>query len=260
MKNSSKSTNIQTVLINELEKSRLRNPAYSIRAFSKKLSMSHAAVSEIINGKRNVSEKLAERIADKLLLDPLQKETLLKNYKKNGNKNIKNMRTALQLTADQYFIVSDWCHFAILSLVRTDSFVSSVDWIAKRLNINKRVAKDAVSRLTRLKMLDTNSDGCISSTGKSFNSPDGIPNSSVRKSHAQNLDLARQSLEIDPIDIRDFSAITMAIDTKKIPEARVMIRRFRDELCEFLESGNKDEVYKMCFQLIPITRTEEINK
>ena len=44
----------------------------------------------------------------------------------------------------------------------------------------------------------------------------------------------------------------MAIDPTKLPEARRRIRQFRDELCDYLESGDQTEVYRWNMQLVPL--------
>jgi hypothetical protein len=48
--------------------------------------------------------------------------------------------------------------------------------------------------------------------------------------------------------------MTMAIDPKKLPQAKERIRDFRRGLSEFLESGNRSEVYRINIQLMPVTK------
>ncbi len=47
-----------------------RNSSYSMRAFAQGLGMSASALSMVLSGKRQLSRLAAERIADKLGLDP----------------------------------------------------------------------------------------------------------------------------------------------------------------------------------------------
>ena len=56
-----------------------------------------------------------------------------------------------------------------------------------------------------------------------------------------------------PVESRDITSMTMAIDKNKIPEAKRKIKQFRRNLCQFLESGEKNEVYNLNVQLIPLT-------
>lgn len=40
-----------------------------------------------------------------------------------------------QLSMDQFAIIADWYHFAILNLINTPGFKSDISWIAKRLGL-----------------------------------------------------------------------------------------------------------------------------
>ncbi len=249
---------IQKLLSERLTEGRLRNSAYSIRALAQKLGISASALSEILNGKRRVSNKLAKRFANKLCLSPEETDRLLGLFpKKRGYDTVKTekSREMLQLNMDHFKIISDWYHFAILSLSETADFRTDPAWIAGRLNIKAKEAAAALERLERLEMLERNEKGELVPTGVAYTTSDDIANLSLRKSHAQNLELARTSLEKDPVEERDFTAMTMAIDPEKLPEAKKMIREFRNKLCTFLESGTKKEVYKLCIQTIPLTKT-----
>jgi len=227
----------------------LRNPSYSIRAFSKHLGINHSALSEIFNGKRKVGEKLGRRLADSLLLDEHAQSHLFK--KCDSKKNSKERQSEL-LKADHFKFVADWYHFAILSLAETEAFRSEPAWISERLNITKTQAKNALDRMVRLGLLHTK-EGKWVATGMGYDSPDGVSYLAVRKTHHQYLELARRALDSQALDKRDFSAVTMAIDPKKLPEAKRRIRAFRDELCGFLESGQKKRVYQFCLQLFALS-------
>jgi uncharacterized protein (TIGR02147 family) len=113
-----------------------------------------------------------------------------------------------------------------------------------------------VETLLRLGLLSRSGSGELTLTGKNFTTTDRVRSSAVRKGHENNLNLARKSLESDPVDARDFSAITMAIDPARLEEATQLIREFRDRICTFLEGGKKQQVYKLCIQLFPMTADE----
>ncbi len=53
-------------LRNEYKARRRKNPSYSLRAFSRSLSIGSGRLSEILSGKRGLGHKLAGRIADRL--------------------------------------------------------------------------------------------------------------------------------------------------------------------------------------------------
>ena len=59
-------------------------------------------------------------------------------------------------------------------------------------------------------------------------------------------------MENDPIEIRNHSSMTMAIDPAKIDEAKKMIEEFTHRLTEFLESGKRLQVYELNIGLFPL--------
>lgn len=53
------------------------NQKYSKRAFAKRMGISHSALIEIMNGKRQVSRKMALRLCQHLSLKPKQIEMII---------------------------------------------------------------------------------------------------------------------------------------------------------------------------------------
>lgn len=261
---------LQQVLSDTLTQARIRNPAYSLRSFARLLRISPAALSEILNGKRRVSKKLAVRLLDRVNPNPVELNKILRSFEATPQSAESTASTEKraqkapgtkpasyqQLSMDHFNVVADWYHFAILSLAETEDFVGEAAWISQRLGLRKRVTETALKRLERLGLLIRDPAGHLQATGAQFSSPDEIASRALRRSHAQHLDLALHSLEAHEIKVRDFTGITMAIDPEKLPEAKNRIRAFRDELCSYLESGSKKEVYRMNIQLMPLSRLE----
>ena len=246
---------LRRFIFESFQQAKTRNASYSLRAFARKLKMAPSALSEILRGKRAISKANAEKILTELYVAPIEREKLLEpflNCRKNSGVHPRS-QTAIQLEMDQYRAIADWYHFAILSLAETQGFKSDSEWIATRLRLSVKVVDEAIERLTRLELLRRDELGTLFPTGISYSTPDGIAERSLRRGHDNNLEHARLSLERDSVADRDFTAMTMAIDPSKLPEAKKRIRRFQNELCAFLESDRKSEVYKICLQLFPLT-------
>ncbi len=251
---------LQNLLRRTLLDAQARNPDFSMRALARKLGLYASALNEILNGKRRVSAKQAQKIIDRLDLTPQEQGQLLGLFANQGTTPVGATAAATPYTAmdmDSYHLIADWYHAAILSLVELPRFKGTPEWVGARLGITRREAKGALERLTRLGMLKTDRKRGYRPTGAQYKTSDEVVSLSLRKAHGQNLDLARRSLERDSLERRDFTAITMAVDTKRLKEAKKMIRQFRDGLCAYLEGGKKTQVYKMCIQLIPLTEEEE---
>jgi len=234
-------------LSNEYTKARAKNPSYSLRAFSSRLGIQVSALSEILNGKRVISKKMGLRILLGLGLSPIESENILSDSNKDEESN---------LSLDYFKAVSDWYYFAILSLAEISDFKADPEWISKRLNISKREAKSALDRLIKLEML-IEEDGVFKASGIQYKTPTDIANISLKNHTIQTLELATNSVVNDPVEKRDFSTVTMAIDPSNIDEAKRMIKSFRKRLSKKLESGNKKEVYKLAIQLFPLSRGYE---
>ncbi len=255
---------LQNLLRSRFGDLKVKNPSYSLRAFARKVGINSGALSAFLNGKRRVSRKMALRISDNLGLDPQERAEVLAHFqatflKKSSPSAKSEPLQYLQLSSDQFRLISKWYHFAILSLMRTQGFKSDSDWIAERLGITATQSKEALERLSRLGMISIDSDGKIRRSKSKYRTTDDIANVSLRQGHAENLELAKDSLLKHSVTERDFTAATMSIDPKKLPEAKEKIRKFQDELAEFLESGTQAEVYKICIQLFPLTALKKEN-
>jgi uncharacterized protein (TIGR02147 family) len=247
---------VREILNNEMMRLKRRNPSFSLRGFAKKIGIQPSALSEILSGKRDVTRKMAAGIFDRLCLDPKRSQVFLNQLqnKRTATAVVVAERQFVQLNMDHYHVVSNWQYFAILSLAETEDFIDSPEWVAQRLNISINVARIALRRLERLALLERDGHGKLAPSGIQFKTSTDVANASLRKSHYQNLDLAKVSLDEDSVDARDFSAMTMAINPAKLPEGKKMIREFRRKFSAVMESGEKKEVYRICLQLFPLSR------
>jgi uncharacterized protein (TIGR02147 family) len=248
-------TELRQIISEELLKIRARNSSYSLRAFATRVGLVPSAVSEILNGKRRITKKMGRKILERLSVSPDRSLMILNSLDFEKAKKIDrtDMKEFSRVNMDQYHVISEWYYFAILSLAETEGFKSNPKWIANRLNIQVREASTALERLERLGMLKK-ANGRFISTGLQFETSTDMANLSLRKSHFENLQLAQKSLETDDVLKRDFSSMTMAIDPKRLPEAKKLIKNFRRRLCAYLEAGSKKEVYRICVQLFPLSK------
>jgi len=239
----------QELLEKEYSLRRLRNPCYSLRAFSRDLNIGIASVSEVIQGKRKLSEDNLLKVAEKLSLSPLDVERL------KGSETKAEEKEYLRLEEERFALISDWQHFAILNLAQTRGNRACPKWIAKRLCVSFIEARNAFNRLIALEL--------ISVTGKKMNRTTkpiitsfGIPSTALKKHHSQLIEKAKLSVFKDSLDKREIVSITMAIDPKKLPVAKRMISRFLKKLSNVLEVSPQKEVYNLNIQLFPLTQGE----
>jgi uncharacterized protein (TIGR02147 family) len=238
---------------------RIRNPQFSLRAFARKLGVAPSVLSEILSGKRPITEKTARRLSQRLSLSPEESAQVFEvvSKKVDGSSGKKGQSLAYsEIEQDQFKAVSDWVHFAILSLSETKDFEASATWIGQRLGVSESVAQQSFDRLVRLGML-RKVRGHWRPRQARYTSSDEIVNSALKRAHVQHFQLAQKSLEELDLSVRDFIGITMAIDPSKLTEAKKRIREFRDELASCLEVGEQSEVYQLAIQLFPLTQLKK---
>ena len=255
---------IQNLLRDGLMELQNKNSSYSLRSYANKLDINVGALSSIMNGKRNVSRDLAERLIRRLMLDPQRRSEILalwplkRAYKKSEQKDSEHFGPRyLELEASQFKMIAEWEHYAVLSLMKCKDFQEEIAWIAERLGITEHRALEVIKRLLEVGLIKRNSEDKLVRTYADVRSSDDTANLSLRKSHEVTLDLAKESLNREKIHERDFTHITMAIDPKKISVAKEMIRKFQDELSDVMESGNQTEVYRFSTQLFPFSKINQ---
>lgn len=242
----------RTLLLDEFASRKGRNPRYSLRAFARDVGISPTSLSQVLSEKRKLSKKNILRIAERLALSPQEVANLLSHITRNEPNNVEQS-AFLQIQDDTFRMMSDWYYFAILSLSRLPTNKANPDWVAKRLGISAVEAATAVERLQRLGFLEV-AKGKLRRTAAPLTTTTDIPSAALRKFHKQNLRLAELAIEQEPIQRREVTSITMAIDPALLPSAKKRIIAFRNKLCDFLESGSAKEVYTLALQLFPLTK------
>ncbi len=117
--------------------------------------------------------------------------------------------------------------------------------------------KEALEKMIRTGLINETTGGRLRRSAPKYKTTDDVLNIALRKAHAHNLVMARESLEKIETPLRDFSSITLAMSPEKLPRAKEMIRKFQDDLADLVETGDRTEVYKMCIQLFPLTILKE---
>jgi uncharacterized protein (TIGR02147 family) len=231
-----------------------KNPRYSLRAFAKTLDLDASSLSQILSGKRKLSKKGIQNICDKLSTSPKELQMFGLIEKKNDETD----EDYLQLSIDTFSVISDWYHYAILELTYVSGFKADPKWISKKLSITVEESKSAVERLKRLGLLLEENRSLIKSSKRLTNN--GTINTSGAHKELQKQVISKALLAVDevPQDEKDITSMTMAIDTKNLDKARLLIQKFRRDLCELLEDGDQEQVYNLGIQLYPISTVQEL--
>lgn len=240
---------IRLKLQGELIRRCKENPRYSMRAFARSLRMDFSTLSKILQGRRKLGVRAITRIGTKLGLSPIEVAALTSTPDEYS-----------QVANDEFEVISDWYHFAILELMRVKGFRSDTKWIAACLGITPLQAQAAKERLERIGMIKVQKNGKwkdVSSPKTTVITP-GMTSAAQQNLQRQILEKSIAALVEVPIAERDHTAVTFALDPAKLTAAKQLIKKFRRNLSKFLSRGSPcSEVYHLNVSLYPVTRIHE---
>ncbi len=243
------------------------NPGYSLRAFARDLTFSPQRLSDILNGHQGLSLESAKRIAARLNLSSREAQKFCDQVeslhaRSQVKRDLAARRLALSsvdvlesraLSLDSFQVISDWYHYALMELTRTAGFKNDIDWISVRLGLPQSTVSAGMERLKRLEILEE-VKGLLRPTKGFVFSPSDIPSDAIKSFHRQVMEKALNAMSACSIDERDFSAVTMAINSSRMAEAKAEIKKFRRKFSNRLESGgDKDSVYCLSVQFFELT-------
>jgi len=232
-----------------------RNSAYSIRAYAKNLKMDHSYLNRILKGKKEVSDKLIVRLGKELGYGLAELTPFLTNKKQDGKLAV-TLNKFKQVSVEAFASISQWYYDALLELTKIKSFVPSSAWVAKTLNIPQSEINIATQRMQNLKMLEiTDSGEWIDQSEFSTIVTDDFTSTAQKRLQKELLKKASDALEIYPKSVRSQSSLMMAINRNKFKQANEIIKNFRREMSELLESSDddKNDVYQLVVSFYPLT-------
>lgn len=240
-------------------KRRQKNQGYSLRAFAKLLDLPSGRLSQLLTEKRRFTLKMGEKIALRLQLDPREKDQLLRAIRASrGAPSAPPAKPATfrSLDMNQFRLIADPLHFSILSLLETAGFDGRSATVAGRLGVSVVEARRALQRLETAGLVK-GAEGSIALSGEpGLATSHDVASAALQKAHRKVLEEAIGALERVPVEERDFTSVTLAVDPARLPEAKRRLRELRREVGAFLEAGQRREVYRLNVQLLPLTRRE----
>lgn len=242
-------SNLPSYLRAQLLRAQNQNKSYSLRSFSQKLGVAPGTISQIINGKRRISIALALRILSRLDLDVTTKAKLM-----NSDSTHEDRLSPHRLVEDQFSLVAEWYHYAILSLMLTQGFKSNPGWISKRLGISENQANSAINRMKQLGILSSNKNGVLKFNHNKLTTTDNVSSAALKKAHTEGFKLAERSLQVHSVKQRDFTFTVVPTNPRQIELAKLYLRNAQQEACRILmDTPDKTEVYRLSFSLFPLT-------
>lgn len=147
-----------------------------------------------------------------------------------------------------------WEHYATITLFDIDGFKASADVISEQLGITKNRAEVFIDNLITCDLIKMREDGSLTKNHTSLSTTEDISSQALKDSHIETLEMGKNKLEDIAVELRDFSAMTIAMDLERMPEVKTIIREFRQKMSALLRDGKKTDVCQLSIQFYPLTK------
>ncbi len=263
-------SNYRTYLSDYLVWKRSSSKAFTVRSFCLKAGVStENYLLRVIRKKRNLGRQMAERFSLALSLKGKEADYFLALVEAEHSRTLSSKQHALDRIEKikrgsrrisyktDNSMIRHWYVAAIWELAWCKGFEltpqSAVAALRKKISIQQ--AKETIEFLAERGSLK-NEDGKWAPVATYFASTDGIADPMVKLNHRETLQAAMDAVEL-PIDERGFYGLTMAFSQKRMPEVKVRMKKFIEELqAEFALDAEPDTVYRIGAHCFPLTSYE----
>jgi len=255
------------------ETKRTLSKAFSYRTFARKAGFaSHAFLSEVIQGRRNLSEESAEKCLPALglageaakyflLLVKYGQETHLEKRRDFLSEllRIQASRVIERVSGGQSEYFTHWLHVAVRE-VAVFSKLGSAKEMAGFFQPSASVdeVEHSLALLERLELLKRNRDGGWDYSFPRL-TPGDVPPEIVRSLKRQMILLAQDRLSQPESPDTHVSSVTVSVSRRRLSKVREILERTRKEILAetATDEDTADQVLQVNFQMFPLTSSLE---
>ncbi|MBO7413452.1 MAG: TIGR02147 family protein [Fibrobacter sp.] len=242
---------------------------FSHRYIAERAGFDSSMFNKILQGKRNLTERLVIEFADIFCNDSREKSYFADMVAFNQAKTHSESRQYLEklvatkeckvedLAKDQFEYFDHWYHAVVRELVTFYPYVGddAALGLMVRPPITASQVKSSIALLERLSMIRKDettgayvqTQGLISSGSESYST-------AVNSYIQQNLDVAQTAMDRFGKDERNLSTLAFACDETTYAELVEMVRRFRREvLAKVSQCEKPNRVFQLGMQLFPLS-------
>lgn len=230
-----------------------KNPAYSLRAFAKKIDVPPGRFSEYMSGRRKITAEAIQKIAENAerSFPSVRREDLLQCFENDQKIEAGEFYRNNPISNEEFSQVKEWYYFAILSLMKTIDYEPRQAWMAHRLGLSSEIVGKALQVLLKVGYIE-GGEGSWQCCKGSLNTT-GLPDLSKVESFQQTLEQTLEAIDANADDVPMIS-VTMAMNPDKFPEMEKKINQFIHEMLDLASIPPRTEVYNLNLQLVPLTK------
>ncbi|UYL09046.1 TIGR02147 family protein [Bdellovibrio sp. SKB1291214] len=241
---------ITEFMMNKFEELRKTNRRISLRMVAYKIGITPGRLSELIRGKRPLSEFYFEKISTGLGLNQDERQQL-RSYISVTSRRFNSDRV---LGVKSGHLMGGWEEYAILNLLRISNGNDDVKWIGERLGLTPEAVEQAITNLERMELVRHEERGLEIVHRRLITSYE-CANPESREYYRKHLEKAGQAMDLEVNS--SYTGVTLTVNPQQIPVAERMIERFRGRILRLLQQGTQSEVYSLNIQMFPLSIPEK---
>lgn len=173
--------------------------SYSLRAFSRDLDMHPSTLSLVLQERRPLPKKNVEKVIQKLEMTPSEEAIFRESLNNKKNTSLDQIEVSEEynnrfiLDDSQYKAIAEWEHYAVITLMETDNFESSIEHICERLEISEMRAETVLRNLENAQLIGKDEKGDYVLLKGPLRTTEDISSKALRASHKETLDMSNWS-------------------------------------------------------------------
>lgn len=245
--------------------------SFSYRSFARKAGVSSPNYLKlVIDGRRNLSARMAERFAKACGLDQenaryfvclvsfSQAPTSAEKAKEYAKlTSFRSYRRAHKLDLAHAAYYGDWYMPVIRELAAFRDFREDPAWIAEQLlpAITRTQAARALETLMALGLLVRDEQGKLVQADAMVSTGPETTGLHIAAFHRAMTSRALESIDLVSKEERDISSLTLGLSRGGLVAFKQRLQRFRRELLELSALEDAEQVVQLNFQLFPLSRS-----
>ncbi len=263
-------------LIDYFMQAKETNPAYSLRAFSSRIGVSAGFLSQVFQGKKELSDSLRNNILDRLKIDGEQRKRILSEiaiYKQKIHEAKKFQKRLLDtmfddyiekinLDADEYIPLIEWYHDAIFHSLDRHNKRKTIDDIASELNLPYDKLEEALKRLEDNELITRNEDESFSKNFDTYGfyaDSNSADRDDIKRGFYNNQEELLKLLHYRMFERTDSSNAHVSTTYLNIPRGQVitaygLIENFIRDVEKYYskETAESEDIFALNIQLIDL--------
>jgi len=250
-----------------------KNPAFSMRSWSKKLGFgNNSPLSLMLAGKRPIPKKYIPAFAEELDLDPRESQYLDALVDFGNARNPKERQYYLErlqtispeqpmqvLELEHFKFLGDPIHTCILEMIDLKGFRNDPAWIKEHLKFPVTLdrVEGALDRLVALGLVRETADRRLEKCQRHLSTRRDVVDKGVQDYHQHVSLLASEMVQSQPLGTREFNAYAINIHKDSLPAAKQLMREFVDRFIREIEAkpGEGQETYQLNLQFFGLAES-----